>query len=170
MIIRRISKILKTSDHGFTLIELLIVVAIISILVSIGAVSFSRVQQQGRDTERKADLQTVSSALEQYHGDNSAYPVDDGNGNIDCGAGGLTWGTDSFCGVTKIYLNPLPEDPQSNPYFYDAQSVSGGDCDDNPGTMIPTCQKFVTSGNIEGTIPDHTCTPAATYNFCVNNP
>lgn len=167
MIIRRISKILKASDQGFTLIELLIVVAIIAILVSIGAVSFTRVQLQGRDITRKADLQIVSSALEQYHGDNSAYPVDDGNGNIDCGAGGLTWGTSSFC-AAPIYLDPLPEDPQSNPYFYDAQSVSGGDCDD--GSMLPTCQRFVISGNLEGTIPDHTCTFEATYNFCVNNP
>jgi len=70
---KTMSKPLK-KVKGFTLIELLIVVAIISILVSIGAVSFSRIQRQGRDAERKTDLREIESALELYYADKGEYP------------------------------------------------------------------------------------------------
>lgn len=160
------------SKKGFTLIELLIVVAIISILVSIGAVSFSRVQIQGRDTTRKADLQEVASALEQFYSDNNAYPEDNG-GQITCGGTTIPWGgPDTFC-LAPIYLDPLPKDPGSNTYFYDAQGVSAATCDNNPATIaVPSCQRFVISSTLEGTVPTIACTPRApgTFNFCVKNP
>lgn len=62
------------SSTGFTLIELLIVIAIISILISIGMASFSRAQKQARDGGRKADIESIRGALEQYYADNNEYP------------------------------------------------------------------------------------------------
>ena len=62
--------------RGFTLIELLIVIAIISILISVGLASFRRAQMQARDRQRQADLSNIAGALEQFYGDNNSYPPD----------------------------------------------------------------------------------------------
>ena len=62
--------------RGFTLIELLIVIAIISILISVGLASFRRAQMQARDRQRQADLSNIAGALEQFYGDNNSYPLD----------------------------------------------------------------------------------------------
>ena len=63
------------SKKGFSLIELLIVIAIIGILVSIGLAAFSRAQTQARDGQRKADIEQIRGALEQYYADNNHYPA-----------------------------------------------------------------------------------------------
>ena len=61
---------------GFSLLELLIVVAIISILVSLGAVSYSQAQKKARDSRRASDMKAIQNALEQYYADtNSNYPI-----------------------------------------------------------------------------------------------
>jgi type II secretion system protein G len=108
---------------GFTLIELLVVVAIIAILVSVGMVSYSGIQQRGRDTTRKTDLESVASALETYYADNGAYPAAS-SGRIDCG-GALTWGTSALTCGGKTYLSKLPGDPKAPPrvqYCYESSS------------------------------------------------
>jgi prepilin-type N-terminal cleavage/methylation domain-containing protein len=51
---------------GFTLIELLTVVAIIGIITTVVTVSLSSARKQARDVRRKADLQTIQSAVEVY--------------------------------------------------------------------------------------------------------
>ena len=99
---------------GFTLIELLVVVAIIAILVSVGMVSYSGIQQRGRDTTRKTDLESVASALETYYADNGAYPTAN-SGKIDCG-GALTWGTSALNCGGKTYLSKLPGDSKYPPH------------------------------------------------------
>jgi prepilin-type N-terminal cleavage/methylation domain-containing protein len=94
----------KGVTSGFTLVELLIVIAIIGILVSLGAVSYTTAQQKGRDGRRKSDLRAVQNAWEQYYSDNtSAYPA--------------------TCSVGTTYLpGGMPEDPKTgDPY---AQSCS----------------------------------------------
>ncbi len=61
---------------GFSLIELLIVVAIISILVSLGAVSYSQAQKKARDSRRSSDMKAIQNAMEQYYADTSStYPT-----------------------------------------------------------------------------------------------
>ena len=93
------------------MIELLVVVAIIAILVSVGMVSYSGIQQRGRDTTRKTDLESVASALETYYADNGAYPTAN-SGKIDCG-GALTWGTSALNCGGKTYLSKLPGDSKA---------------------------------------------------------
>ena len=51
------------SKRGFTLIELLIVVAIIGVLAAIISIVYVNAQEKSRDSKRKADLQSVASAL-----------------------------------------------------------------------------------------------------------
>lgn len=62
--------------RGFTLIELLVVISIIGILISIGLVSMSGAQKQGRDTRKKSDLNQYRIALEAFAStNNSKYPA-----------------------------------------------------------------------------------------------
>jgi type II secretion system protein G len=58
---------------GFTLIELLIVVAIIGILAAIISIVYVGAQEKSRDSKRKADLQSVASALTLFYNDKKAY-------------------------------------------------------------------------------------------------
>jgi prepilin-type N-terminal cleavage/methylation domain-containing protein len=63
-------------SKGFTLIELMVVVAIIGILMAAGILAFSNAQQGARDARRKADLDAISKAFEQFYSiNNSVYPA-----------------------------------------------------------------------------------------------
>ncbi|MBI2314656.1 type II secretion system protein [Candidatus Daviesbacteria bacterium] len=55
--------VLKTSS-GFTLIELMVVITIIAFLSVIGIVSFTNAQKQARDGRRRADVESIATALE----------------------------------------------------------------------------------------------------------
>jgi len=64
---------LQTS-RAFTLIELLIVVAIIAILAAIAVPNFLEAQVRSKVARAKADLRTLTTALETYRTDNNNYP------------------------------------------------------------------------------------------------
>lgn len=61
---------------GFTLIELLIVVAIIAILAAIAVPNFLEAQTRAKIARTKADMRTLSTALETYKIDVNKYPAD----------------------------------------------------------------------------------------------
>jgi len=101
-----------TRKKGFTLIELLIVVTIIGILVVMAVWSISSNLAKARDSKRKADLERIKIAFEDYYGDKSEYPLDTVLG--DCGADTL-----------KPYLSQIPCDPKTKrPYCYIYDSIS----------------------------------------------
>lgn len=52
---------------GFTLIELMVVVSLIGILMLAGILAFTASQQNSRDSRRKADVDAIGKALEQYY-------------------------------------------------------------------------------------------------------
>lgn len=60
---------------GFTLMELLIVIAIMAILVSLGAASYSTAQKSSRDARRRSDMKAIQNAVEQYLANTKAYPI-----------------------------------------------------------------------------------------------
>jgi len=145
--------------RGFTLIELLIVVAIISILISIGATSYLRAQKNGRDGQRKSDLGIVASGLEQYYADNNKYPQSGTGadaGKIFCDGAALNWdGTTAFACSSRTYLSKLPQDllaPAQNYYYLALNSSGAAGCDNtSPGN---SCQRFILSTNLENNNDD----------------
>ncbi|MGI6455543.1 MAG: prepilin-type N-terminal cleavage/methylation domain-containing protein [bacterium] len=67
--------------QGFTLIELLIVVAIIGILAAIAVPNFLNAQTRAKVARVRADVHSLTTALEQYRLDNNDYPRDMGGPN-----------------------------------------------------------------------------------------
>ncbi|MDD4909641.1 MAG: type II secretion system protein [Candidatus Omnitrophica bacterium] len=61
---------------AFTLIELLIVIAVISILVSIALPRFKGMVDEGNIAKAKGELRTLQTAVESYYiHNNNAYPA-----------------------------------------------------------------------------------------------
>lgn len=131
---------------GFTLIELLIVIAIIAILASIIVVSYANAQTKARDNKRRADIQSIASALQVYHADKKTWYIP-GSG---AGTNGLGIGYYSSVYAPSIsihdaleqsgYLNPAPRDPKYRKYLTNCINTLGT----TPGTcyldyMVYTC-------------------------------
>lgn len=87
----------KTTSAGMTLIEILIVVAILIVIMTALMVNILPSLAKGRDGKRKADLQRIAKALEEYYNDKGGYPT-----SLDaCGRGTLL----------ATYLPDVPCDP-----------------------------------------------------------
>ena len=69
-------KDMKICRKAFTLIELLIVVAIIAILAAIAVPNFLEAQIRSKVSRVKADMRSLTTALEAYSTDYNAYPPD----------------------------------------------------------------------------------------------
>ncbi|HRQ86880.1 MAG TPA: hypothetical protein PLY16_02100 [Candidatus Saccharibacteria bacterium] len=53
--------------RGFSIVEVVILIAILGILLSIGVLSTNQLLISGRDEERKADAQTITTNLESFY-------------------------------------------------------------------------------------------------------
>ena len=98
---------MRINNKGLSFVELLIVVSIIAILVLL-AISYFRSQiLKGRDAKRKADINRIQIAVEEYEKDHNCYPPPE---LLICDPGtGL-----------KPYLDKIPCDPETgNDYVYD---------------------------------------------------
>jgi prepilin-type N-terminal cleavage/methylation domain-containing protein len=102
-----ITKYIKRKKKtGFTMIELLVVLAIVGMASTVGAVTFNSSLVKSRDAKRKKDISTLKTSFEDYYNDNDCYPpatiLDD------CGSSDLA-----------PYLNEIPCDPvEKTPYLY----------------------------------------------------
>ena len=54
--------------------ELLISMGIIVLLMGVGVVSYSQTNKKARDAKRRADIESIRSALELYRTDEGRYP------------------------------------------------------------------------------------------------
>ncbi len=62
-------------QKGFTLIELLIVIIIISILATVGLVTYGSAQKEARKVKRIRDLEAIETNLQLYYQAKGKYPV-----------------------------------------------------------------------------------------------
>lgn len=74
---------MRKNRKGFTLIELLIVVAIIGILAAIAVPNFLNAQVRAKVARVRADVKSLSSALEMYRLDNNSYIIDFGGPDVE---------------------------------------------------------------------------------------
>ncbi len=132
---------------GFTMIELLVVIAILGILVAVGVASFSTAQKTTRDSRRKQDMKTISSALELYYAQNNAYP--DAIGTI--------------TNTTYLQEGRLPQDPKNSGSYIYTNYIST-----NSSTGYCACALLENTTGGNSTISD--CTNFATgMYYCVRN-
>ncbi len=115
---------------AFTLLELLIVIAIIGILASLAAVSYSSAQRRARDSQRQADLKAIQNAVEQYYADH--------NGNYPASCVAIDIETDYLPGG-------LPTDPKTG------GSYILGTCDD---IQYEYCADLESDSDFDGTNED----------------
>ena len=105
--------------QGFTLIELLVTIAILTLLVSVIAVSSVESSKKSRDTERQADLRTLQSAIELYKNKYGRYPAGCNNVNQWSGQQGTTYAcgsgnTQYIVGLAPEFIAVLPMDKKLN--------------------------------------------------------
>lgn len=111
----------RNIESGFTLLELMLVAGIFAIFAA-GIIAIINPKQQiykSHDARRKADLSSVSQAIESYYHDNGSYPLSVG-GKIAIGGVAKSWGN-----PWQPYMNVLPKDPVTGRNYY-YHSVSGG--------------------------------------------
>lgn len=59
--------IIYMNHRGFTVIELIIVITVMGILMTVGVVNLSGTRANGRDAERKGDVESIVMHLESYY-------------------------------------------------------------------------------------------------------
>lgn len=101
----------RAKSRGFTLIEILVVFSIIAILTILGFMSWKAQIDKANDARRKADLERLRIAFEDFYNDYNCYPpagVLDPDFLDNCGGGDL-----------KPYLDKIPCDPVTRkPYVF----------------------------------------------------
>lgn len=53
--------------HGFSIVELIVIITVMGALLLLGVINFNGTQANSRDSERKADIESIASYLETYY-------------------------------------------------------------------------------------------------------
>ncbi len=88
-------KLTARRQAGFTLIELLIVIALITILATMGLVQYKNSMQSSREAVLRTDLFRMCDAIDQYYADKTKYPAS----------------LDAL--VSDGYMRKIPDDPMT---------------------------------------------------------
>jgi general secretion pathway protein G len=113
---------------GFTLIELLIVLALISILASMGVVQYRNSVRHAQESVLRTDLFRMRDAIDQYYADKNKYPasldalVSDGYLRR-IPEDPISKSTDTW---QTVAAEPDPSNPSAEPGIYDVKSGAQG--------------------------------------------
>lgn len=107
------------TKKGFTLLELLLVIALIAILASIVIIAINPAKQlaEGRNAQRRSDVNTILNGIYQYAIDNNGTIP--GNASTTataiCQTGGTCTGLIDLSAITndEKYLVSMPADPST---------------------------------------------------------
>ena len=116
------------TQSGFTLIELLIVIALITILASMGLVQYKNSVQSAKEAILRTDLFRMRDAIDQYYADKAKYPssldalVSDGYMRK-IPEDPITKSTDTW---QTVPAEPDPGNPSAEPGIYDVKSGATG--------------------------------------------
>ena len=101
-------------SSGFTLVELLITITVLAILsgVLLTLINVNGIRSKARDSQRKADLSKIQTALESYFADHQQYP----SGRQDCASSQnpgfmCITGSDLTSQALNGYMDKVPVDP-----------------------------------------------------------
>lgn len=119
-ILKQPKKAMSTFRQGFTLVEILVVVGILGLLsIAIGA-SYVNSLRTGRDSRRKADMETLRQAVELYKSDNPSVGYPNGTGSTQTAL--MTILTSP---VPYINSPNFPKDPETaKNYYYERLTAS----------------------------------------------
>jgi general secretion pathway protein G len=116
------------TQSGFTLIELLIVIALITILASMGLVQYKNSVQSAKEAILRTDLFRMRDAIDQYYADKTKYPssldalVSDGYMRK-IPEDPISKSTDTW---QTVPAEPDPGNPSAEPGIYDVKSGAQG--------------------------------------------
>ena len=119
------------------MLEILVVLSVIGTIIAIGTVSYNQVLQTSRDSARKSDIQSISSALEQYKSNNvfGSYPTD-------------------LSSLLPTYITIIPKDPKIRQDYAYTASPSG--C---LATKINPCTFYNLTATLEKNAEAYTVNP-----------
>ena len=151
------------NKKGFTIVELLIVIVVIGILATLVIVTFTGIQQKGRNTQRQTDIKALNGYVESFYAEYGFYPT------------GADMQNPDFISKYMKGLDPKalldPKQPQDGDatvtiataavadnvfqYSYIASNSTGGTCattaSDTTADPVDTgCDAYALSANMEG--------------------
>ena len=69
-------------SNAFTLIEVIIVITILATLASVSFVSFQQFSSSARDSQRLADIESITKTFEIYQVNSGSYPSPDNSFSV----------------------------------------------------------------------------------------
>lgn len=100
------------SEDGFSLIELMVVVVIMGLLTTVVVINVLPNQDRAMVEKAKADIRTISQAVEMYRMDQMKYPT------MEQGIEILKGNPQGNSIRREGYINSLPKDPWGMEYQY----------------------------------------------------
>jgi len=117
-------------EHGFTLLELMAVMAILLVLIALGAAHYEQTIVRAREAALRQDLDEINHAIQEYTADKEAAPTS----------------LDQLVEARPAYLGRIPNDPMTGRNDWVAETCDLLDSSDQLSTGI--CSVHSSSDNI----------------------
>jgi len=117
-------------EDGFTLLELMAVMAILLVLIAIGAAHYEQTIVRAREAALRQDLDEINNAIQQYTADKEAAPTS----------------LDELVQARPAYLGRIPNDPMTGRSDWVTENCDLLDSSDQLSTGI--CSVHSASDNV----------------------